>query len=226
MCKLFVIYPNDVIQSAKEALREAEARSCSTDTVHLSFDYAQQVFLPNLPDQPGPIYFLTPFKVAIFGVANEPEGTQYNYLVPENMLTGKGANCIASMLQHYLEHYSRGETHLVVHADNCVGQNKNNIMMDYLAWHVAVGLHNKITMLFLPVGHTKFAPDAGFGILKAKFRRTEVSSVPELAKCIEDSTPVSKLNRAVIVGSEHGEIFISTYDWQNHLSAMFRPIHS
>jgi len=140
------------------------------------------------------------------------------------MVTGKGANCLASMLHHYLEHYSRGKTHLVVHADNCVGQNKNNIMMDYLARRVAVGLHNKITMLFLSVGHTKFAPDAGFGILKAKFWRIEVSSVPELAKCIEDSTPVSKLNRAVIVGSEHGEIFVSTYDWQNHLSAMFRPI--
>ena len=48
---------NDVIQSAKEALREAEAGSCSIDTVHLSFDYAQQVFLPNLPDQPGSINF-------------------------------------------------------------------------------------------------------------------------------------------------------------------------
>jgi len=39
--------------------------------------------------------------------------------------------------------------------------------MEYLAWRVSVGLHKKITMLFLPVGHTKFAPDAGFGILKA-----------------------------------------------------------
>jgi len=61
---------------------------------------------------------------------------------------------------------------------------------------------------FLPVGHTKFAPDAGFGILKAKFRRTEVASFPEFATCIEDSTPVSKLNRAIIVGNEHGEVFI------------------
>ena len=210
---------NKLIQSAKDALHEVPC-----EMMHLSFDYAQQVFLPNLPDQPGPIYFLTPFKVAIFGVANEAAGTQYNYLVPENMLTGKGANCIASMLHHYLENYSQFERHLVIHADNCVGQNKNNIIMEYLAWRVAVGLHKKITMLFLPVGHTKSAPDAGFGIMKAKFRRTEVASVPEFAKCIEDSTPVSKLNRAIIVGNEQGEVFISTYDWQNHLCSMFKPI--
>ena len=80
------------------------------------------------------------------------------------------------------------------------------------------GLNEKITIMFLPVGYTKFASDAGFGILKSKFRRTEVASVTELAECIEMSTTTSKLNRAVLVGNEQGEIFVPTYDWQETFS--------
>lgn len=38
---------------------------------HISFDFAQQVFLPNDPQQVGPLYFLTPYKVSIFGLMND-----------------------------------------------------------------------------------------------------------------------------------------------------------
>ena len=40
-------------------------------TLHISFDFAQQVHLPSNPLQPGPIYFLTPRKCGIFGVCRE-----------------------------------------------------------------------------------------------------------------------------------------------------------
>ena len=82
------------------------AKSDTTNsTAHLSFDYAQQVFLPNLPDQPGPIYFLIPSEVEILRIAYKSGGKQYSYLIPENMLTGKGTLCIASMLHYHLERF-------------------------------------------------------------------------------------------------------------------------
>ena len=40
-------------------------------TLHISFDFAQQVHLPSNPLQPGPISFLTPRKCGIFGVCRE-----------------------------------------------------------------------------------------------------------------------------------------------------------
>ena len=40
-------------------------------TVHYSYDYAQQLHYPSDPNQPGPIYFKTPRKCAIFGVCCE-----------------------------------------------------------------------------------------------------------------------------------------------------------
>lgn len=37
-------------------------------TVHYSYDYVQQLHYPSDPNQPGPIYFKTPRKCAVFGI--------------------------------------------------------------------------------------------------------------------------------------------------------------
>ena len=98
-----------------------------------------------LPQQPGPIYFLTPRKCGIFGICCEalPRQVWYaqlfkshrsplklvilclqvNYLIDEGMNIGRGANCIISLLHHYLSKHSFGEIILLLHADNCCGQN-------------------------------------------------------------------------------------------------------
>ena len=80
-------------------------------------------------------------------------------LIDKAVNTGKGANSIICMLHHYLEHHSLEESDLILHADNCSGQNKNRYMMQYLVWRVMVGLNGSISVSFLIVGHTKFAPD-------------------------------------------------------------------
>ena len=61
-------------------------------TVHYSYDYAQQLHYPSDPNEPGPIYFKTPRKCAIFGVCCESIPRQVNFLIDKNVLTGKGAN--------------------------------------------------------------------------------------------------------------------------------------
>jgi hypothetical protein len=185
---------------------------------HISFDYAQQVHIPNLPDQPGPIYFLTPYKLGIFGIQNEAAHVQVNFVIPEAVQTGKGANTVISYVHYYLKNYNLGEKELFIHADNCVGQNKNNKVMAYLCWRVIVGLNQKIVISFLPVGHTKFSPDGGFGVIKSKFRRTEICTAQEFAQSIEDSTPITKLNKAVVVGSELGDVYIQSFDWNTKFS--------
>ena len=54
-------------------------------------------------------------------------------------------------------------------------------------WRVLTGRHNRITLSFLLVGHTKFAPDWSFGLLKQRFRKEVVSSLNELAAAVEAS---------------------------------------
>lgn len=68
--------------------------------------------------QPGPIYFLTPRKCAIFGVCDEGKREQMFYLIDESTATTKGANAVISYIHHYLETYSDSDTSdLVLH--NC-----------------------------------------------------------------------------------------------------------
>ena len=100
-----------------------EKRSpCSFNGVaHYSWDYAQQVHYPHDPFQPGPIYFKTPRKCAIFGICNDGINLQYNYLIDEIMNTGKGANSTISYVHHFLREYGMGETKGNFHADNCSG---------------------------------------------------------------------------------------------------------
>ena len=98
-------------------------------TVHYLFDFAQQVHYPSDPQQPDPIYFLTPQKCGIFGVCCEAIPRQINYLIDEAVDVGKGANTVVSLLHHFFETHSLGEEHVHLHADNCAGQNKNNTMM-------------------------------------------------------------------------------------------------
>jgi len=175
------LHYTDTIQKCKDMLVSHPTKCLLGNQVrsfpgasHISFDFAQQVHIPNLPDQPGPIYFLTPYKIGLFGIHNEAIGIQVNYVITEGTVTRKGANSVVSMVHHYLSHYTLGESVLYIHADNCMGQNKNNIVMQYLCLRVLCGFNRVIKIMFLPVGHTKFAPDAGFGMIKSKFRRSQI----------------------------------------------------
>ena len=105
-------------------------RPCSyKGTVHYSYDYAQQLHYPANPNQPGPIYFKTPRKCGLFGVCCEAIPWQVNFLIDENVLTGKGANSTISYVHYFFEHHGLGETHAQVHADNCGTQNKNSAFL-------------------------------------------------------------------------------------------------
>ena len=98
---------------------------CSLEgTVHYSYDYAQQLHYPADPYQPGPIYFKTPRKCGLFGVCCEAIPRQVNFLIDENVQTGKGANSTISYVHYFFEHHALGETFAQLHADNCGAQNK------------------------------------------------------------------------------------------------------
>ena len=199
-----------------------ERPPCSASiTAHYSFDMAQQVHYPADPFQPGPFYFLTPRKCGIFGVVCEQIPRQTNYLIDEAMSTGKGANSIISLLHHYLAVHGLGERKAHLHADNCCGQNKNNYMLQYLLWRTMVGLHEEITLSFLLVGHTKFAPDWCFGLFKQVFRRTKVDCIEDIAKAVNVSAEV---NTSQLVGTQEGDAIVAAYSWDKFFSAYFSKL--
>jgi len=196
---------------------------CSNDfAMHYSFDFAQQVHYPSSPLQPGPMYFLVPRKCGIFGVCCEALPQQVNYLIDEGMCTSKGSNAVISYLHHFFGKWGLGETELHLHCDNCSGQNKNKFMLWYLCWRIICKLHRSATLNFMISGHTKFAPDWCFGLLKQRYRRTAVSSLADIAGVVDSSTVVG-VNRAEIVGTEDGQVNVPTFDWQAYFQTFFKP---
>lgn len=173
--------------------------------------------------QPGPIYFKTPRKCGIFGVMCEGLPRQVNFLIDEAASAGKGANATVSYVHFYFEHHGLQETDVHLNADNCAGQNKNNTFLWYLAWRTLMKLHHSITYSFLIAGHTKFAPDRCFGLIKKAYKVTYVSSLYEFARLV-DTSSTSGLNKSRLVGTHDGRILVPVYDWASFLGQYFRKL--
>ena len=98
---------------------------------------------------------LKPLKVSCFGICNEDNKEQVNYLSDVGHSIGvdgkncHGSNNVINMLHHHLSTFGVEEKHVFFHADNCGGQNKNKNVIGYLLWRVAVGLHEFISLQFM-----------------------------------------------------------------------------
>lgn len=218
----------EMVQNARDTVKVNSIHElcpcdpCSRDmTMHYSFDFAQQVHFPSDPLQPGPMYFLTPRKCGLFGINCEAIPRQVNYLIDECVCITKGSNAVVSFLDHFFTRYGMGEKHLQLHCDNCPGQNKNNTMLQYLLWRVLHGFHETVSLNFLVVGHTKFAPDWAFGLVKQMYRRKMVSCLDDVVEAVRSSTQTG-VNIAQLVGRENWEVFVEQRDWQSFLKPFFQ----
>ena len=133
---------------------------------------------------------------------------------------GKGANSIISYLHHYHEVYGVGEQHLQLQSDNCVGQNKKNPMIQYLAWRCFTKKNLPCSIHFMLVGHTRFSPDQYFGMIKRKYRKTRISSVSQLSKVVCKSTETG-MNKVQLAFDKESGWRVPCYDWKSFLASRF-----
>jgi len=204
---------------------EVTEPNCLDIDCHYSFDFAQQIHYPYSPQQRGKEYFKTARKCMLFGVTCEPISRSVLFFLDEEEFVGKGANTVVSFVDTFFKYHGLGEKRVWLHADNCVGQNKNNMLMWYLAWRVMNGLHSEITISFMLPGHTKFSPDSVFGIYKLCYRKNKVDSLYEAIYCCRKAT-----NKSKIVPHIHGkhlglkEPRIDFGDWKCFLRKHFKEI--
>ena len=212
---------NEQVEAAQQACKSAAG---GTPTIgHYSYDFAQQVHVPFDAQQTGPEYFKTARKCGVFGVCNDGRSVQVNYLIDEADNPGKGADCVISLIHHYLEHHGENEKSLYFHADNCTAQNKNNATIQYFMWRVMTQKQESIELSFMLVGHTKFSPDRFFGLFKKAYRRSSVSTVAEVAQVVEKSTHAEQ-NIPQLVRDERGGQQVTFYKWTAYLIQFFRAI--
>ncbi len=189
--------------------------------MHYSWDFAQQLHYPFEDQQVGPIYFKTPRRAQVFGVCCEGIPRQVNYLIDEADFFDKGSNTVISLLDHFFTHHGVGEKQVFLTADNCVAQNKNNALLHYLMYRTLVGLHSEISLSFMVVGHTKFAPDGYFGLIKKRYRRSKTYTYDHLAHLIDESCEQNQCQR---YHDKHGNICFKYRDWTTWLSQYFRKL--
>jgi len=144
-------------------------------------------------------------------------------LIPEEENVGKGADTTISLVHNYFEKHGLGEKRVIIHADNCSGQNKNNAMIMYLAWRIANNLHDKITYSFMVAGHTKFTPDGFFGLFKLKLRYSEVDDMEDLIKVVKEST-TGGYNVAQPIFNNDGQRNVFFYNWTEFLVNYFNTV--
>lgn len=192
--------------------------------IHISFDYAQNLQIPHMPQQVGPIYFKTPRKCHLFGVCCEGLPKQVNYLIDEKDLTGKGANETISYLEHYFKEFAIKSQKINLHCDNCRGQNKNNYLMHYLCMRTILRLNDDIECSFMMPYHTRFGPDWCFGLIKLKYKRSYVSSVSQLGDVVSGSTTKTINVPQHVSDPNSGEILVTVRDWKPYLEKRFKKI--
>ena len=196
-----------------------ENPAATPEYTHVTFDFAQQTPIPHHAGQVGVLYFKVPRRIQIFGVANEAFPCQYNYLVDENERRSglMGANAMTPMLSLLCSTTTLGGTasHLLTLAYTpTTGQNKNRSVLAYCTWRVIVGLNVTIQLDFMRVGHTRCFVEAGFGLLKQKYRKVDVNTVDQLCKVIDESALIN-----------HSEKYC--WEWRQgdqFLAKSFRPL--
>lgn len=212
-------------EKIKESVANGTVIKANSQDILMSYswDFAQQLQYPFEDQQVGPIYFKTPRRAQLFGITCEGSGCQLNYLIDEADFLEKNANTVISLLDHFFSNYALGEMSAYLTADNCVGQNKNNAIIQYLMYRVLSGLHTNIEMSFLIVGHTKFSPDSHFGFIKQRYRSSHIYTYEQLVKTIEEST-FAGYNKCHKFNQEEKQKKITYRNWSEWLSTYFKQI--
>jgi hypothetical protein len=155
-------------------------------------DYSQNLTLPSVASTPSQWYFMSLWAVNVFGIYYANRAIQYNFVYGEDV-AGKGSEEVISMLSYFLRKVAglQAPKRLTIYADNCTGQNKNNFVAKYLLALVHTATLERVDLKFFVKGHTKNAVDRGFGHVRKKFARTDVWTMDQLVRLVDDAATSS-----------------------------------
>ena len=126
-------------------------------------------------------------------------------------------------LQVAVEHLQLAKTERAFYNQQIEDQNKNNAFIHYLMWRVANGKNSSISLSFMIAGHTKFAPDRHFGLIRKTYRRTPVETINCLERVVRNSSTIG-CNISQLVRSPSGELLVNYYDWTSYFKDYFKAI--
>lgn len=174
--------------------KRIESKTPSSKVVHVIIDFAEKVLIPSLVNQPGQLHFITGLKIDLFAVSCGNTGKNYVFCLPEGHWPGqKSANEVISMLFHILmqlknKYQDSLPPRLIIHCDNCAGQNKNRFLLWFCSWLTETKMFQDVELDFLVAGHTKNECDGAFGCIKKRLRRTNVRDPESMRNLVDESS--------------------------------------
>ena len=137
-------------------------------------------------EQAGATYYFSPCSMFCFGVSDVTRETRPRLFVHcyQEGEGEKGGDNVASLIMQAL--HDQGfikldddgnpiHSHqLMIAADNCSGQNKNNMAIQFVSSLVEKGFYEEMDLLFFVRSHAKNVGDCMFNQLKAGFHNCDI----------------------------------------------------
>lgn len=180
----------DKFQKAKE----------TEDVEAICYDFQQNMPLPKIPSTD--VFYKRQLWVHNFGVSSGKTSRTHCYMYDESVAK-KSSNEPISFLKHYIEVVlSPTIRTLYIFSDNCVAQNKNHALTQFLFYQVQCGRFDQIIQRFPEPGHSFMPCDRSFGIIEKNLRKTERVFVPEdymrIVKNTSKKFDVISVNREMV----------------------------
>ncbi|CAH2006901.1 unnamed protein product [Acanthoscelides obtectus] len=158
----------------------------------MSIDLEQVLFLPTLTHTQ--MFYSRQLSCYNLGIHISDTGTAHMCLWDES-ITGRGANEIGSALLKCLNLPALNmKKNLVIWSDNCIGQNKNKMMLFLFIYLVHNGKFEKIEQKFLVSGHSYLACDRDFAQIERRKRVTKNYVPDHLEKMIRSAQHKNPFN--------------------------------
>lgn len=157
----------------KDKFKLAKERA---DVESVCFDYQQNMPLPKSPA--GEVFYKRQLWVFNFGISSGKNDLHHFYSYDESV-GRKSSNEPISFLSHYIENIISPDVKILyIFSDNCVSQNKNYGLLEYLYYLVESGRFEKIVHRYPEPGHSFMPCDRAFGLIEKNLRKAERISLP------------------------------------------------
>ncbi|KAJ4429539.1 hypothetical protein ANN_21708 [Periplaneta americana] len=158
----------------------------SSDTCMVTVDLQKVLYVPSLTHCE--MYYSR--QLSCFNLCVHVSDTEDAYMCLWNeSVSGRGGNEIVSSLLKVISLLPSNKRKLVIWTDNCIGQNKNKMMVLALVHLVAKGRFDEISHKFLVSGHSFLPCDRDFAMIEKRKRVSKIFVPHDLETLITSSRP-------------------------------------
>lgn len=173
-----------------------ESQQPTSENIVISVDLEQVIFIPTLTHSD--MFYSRQLSCYNLGVHLADTNSAFMRLWNES-LTGRGGCEIGSAILKLLlsENKFTTKTKLVIWSDNCIGQNKNRMLIMVFVYLVAVGKFTQIDQKFLVSGHSYLPCDRDFAQVEKRKRVCKLfvpSDIETMIKEARHQNPFTVVN--------------------------------